>query len=314
MTEPPQSRGPERDFTGYGAHRPQAAWPEGARIAVQFAINYEEGSEYAIPDGSGRTEVGLAETPGGRVPQGRRDLAFETMYEYGSRVGIWRLLRLFSERGMPFTVFGCAVALQRNPEFVRAFMELGADVCCHGLRWEEHFALTEAEERDRIAQAVGLITELTGRAPEGWYCRYGPSENTRRLLVEHGGFSYDSDAYNDELPYWSEVQGQPHLVVPYTMDVNDAKFVLPAGFSGVTDFETYLRATFDQLYEEGAQTPALMSIGLHSRIVGRPARARALATFMDYIARFDDVWICRRVDVANHWIRNHPQKRTRAGS
>jgi putative urate catabolism protein len=303
--------GPSRDFVGYGVKRPHARWPGGARIAVQFAINYEEGSEYSILDGDGRTEVGLAEAPGGRVPDGRRDIAFETMYEFGSRVGIWRLLRLFKERGMPFTVFGCAVALQRNPAFVQAFVESGADVCCHGLRWEEHFRLTEAEERDRIAQAVALIRELTGTAPEGWYCRYGPSENTRRLLVEHGGFLYDSDAYNDELPYWAQVHDRPHLIVPYTMDANDAKFLSPAGFSGPDDFEAYLKATFDQLYAEGADTPGLMSVGLHPRIVGRPARARALAAFMDYIAGFDDVWICRRIDVARHWIRTHPPAETR---
>jgi putative urate catabolism protein len=303
---PASSFGPPRDLNGYGAKRPHANWPGGARIAVQFAINYEEGAEYSIPDGDGRTEVSLGETPGGRVPEGRRDIAFETMYEFGSRVGIWRLLRLFTERDLPFTVFGCAVALQRNPAFVSAFVEHGADICCHGLRWEEHFRLTETEERDHIAQAVALITELTGTPPEGWYCRYGPSENTRRLLVEHGGFAYDSDAYNDELPYWTRVQDASHLVVPYAMDANDAKFLMPAGFSGVDDFETYLKATFDQLYEEGADTPALMSVGLHPRIVGRPARARALAAFLDYIATFDDVWICRRIDVARHWAQVHP--------
>ncbi len=298
--------GPLRDFVGYGATRPDPKWPHNARIAVQFAINYEEGSEYAVHDGSPRNEVALAETPGGRVPEGHRDLAYETMYEYGSRVGIWRLLREFTERGLPFTVFGCAVALQRNPAFVEAFTRHGSDVCCHGLRWEEHFRLIEAEERDHIAKAVALISDLTGKPPEGWYCRYGPSENTRRLLVEHGGFAYDSDAYNDELPYWTRVQDKPHLVVPYTMDANDAKFLMPAGFSGPDDFKDYLKATFDQFYEEGAHTPALMSVGLHPRIIGRPARLRALAAFLDYIAGFDGVWVCRRIDVARHWAQVHP--------
>lgn len=307
-----QDRNPQydlpRDFVGYADSRPDPQWPDGARIAVQFAINYEEGSEYSIGDGSERTEIGLAETPGGRVPAGQRDLAFETMYEYGSRVGIWRLMRLFQERGLPATVFGCAVALERNPRFTEALMRAGYDICCHGWRWEEHFRLTADEERDHIGRAVETIQRLTGERPLGWYCRYGPSENTRRLVVEEGGFLYDSDAYNDELPYWTEVGGKTHLVVPYSMDANDGKFALPAGFASPDDFETYLRATFDQLYEEGATAPGLMSVGLHPRITGRPGRARALGRFLDYIATFDKVWVCRRLDVARHWHAVHPHR------
>jgi peptidoglycan/xylan/chitin deacetylase (PgdA/CDA1 family) len=205
-------------------------------VAVQFALNYEEGSEYSVADGDGRTELGLAEAPGGRVPAGRRDLAFETMYEFGSRVGVWRLFRLFAERSVPLTVFGCAVALERNPRVAEAIARSGYDVCCHGWRWEEQFGLDEDDERDRIAWAIESIKRMTGERPLGWYCRYGPSENTRRLLVEEGGFLYDSDAYNDELPYWVEVGGKAHLVVPYTMDANDGKFGasrrvrLPIGF------------------------------------------------------------------------------------
>ena len=300
----PHSSAYPRDLVGYADRRPQAQWPGEARIAVQFAINYEEGSEYTIADGDGRTELGLAEAPGGRVPAGRRDLAFETMYEYGSRVGVWRLLRLFSERELPATIFGCALALERNPRVAEAIARAGHDICCHGWRWEEHFRLDEQEEREHIARAIESIARVMGERPLGWYCRYGPSENTRRLLVEDGGFLYDSDAYNDELPYWVEVDSKPHLVVPYTMDANDGKFASPAGFGAQTDFETYLKATFDQLYEEGATTPALMSVGLHPRIVGRPARA--LAAVLDHMLKHDRVWICRRIDVARHWRATHP--------
>jgi putative urate catabolism protein len=294
-----------RDLVGYADRRPDPRWPGGARIAVQFAINYEEGSEYTVVDGDNRTELGLAEAPGGRVPAGTRDLAFETMYEFGSRVGIWRLFRLFGERRMPVTVFGAAVALERNPRVAEAIAKAGYDVCCHGWRWEEQFRLSEEEERERIARAVASITRTTGERPVGWYCRYGPSEATRRLLVEEGGFLYDSDAYNDELPYWVEVSRRRHLVIPYTMDTNDMKFTVPGGIGSAVDFEAYLKAAFDQLYDEGADTPGLLSIGLHPRITGRPARARALAGFLDHILRHDRVWVCRRLDIARHWHAKH---------
>ena len=297
---------PPRDFIGYGNSRPDPHWPGGARVAVQFAIHYEEGSEYNNADGDGRTELGLAESPGGRVPAGQRDLAFETMYEYGSRVGFWRLMRLFDERGLPATIFGCALALERNPQAVAAIGAAGFDICCHGYRWEEHFKLSADEERERIGRAVATIARLTGQRPLGWYCRFGPSENTRRLLVEEGGFLYDSDAYNDELPYWTEVGDRWHLVIPYSMDANDGKFALPGGFSSPGDFSEYLISTFDQLYREGAHAPGMMSIGLHPRIAGRPARAHALARFLDHVRRHAGVWVCRRLDVARHWHANHP--------
>ena len=305
MTASP-SAAPARDLIGYADKGPDARWPGAARVAVQFALNYEEGSVYSVADGDGRTELGLAEAPGGRVPAGRRDLAFETMYEFGSRVGVWRLFRLFQERGLPLTVFGSAVALERNPRVAETIARSGYDVCCHGWRWEEHFGLSENDERDRIARAIESIKRTIGERPLGWYCRYGPSENTRRLLVEEGGFLYDSDAYNDELPYWVEVGGKAHLVVPYTMDANDGKFALAAGFGSPLDFESYLKATFDQLYEEGAGSPALMSVGLHPRLAGRPARARALAAAVDHILKHDRVWVCRRIDVARHWCSAHP--------
>ena len=295
-----------RDFVGYGRARPDPRWPGGARVALNVVVNYEEGSEYNILDGDGRTELGLAESPGGRVPSGQRDLAFETMYEYGSRVGVWRLFKLFRDRGLPLTVFGCALALERNPDVAAAIREAGYDVCSHGYRWEEHFLLSEAEEREHIRLAVETIRRLTGDRPLGWYCRFGPSENTRRLLVEEGGFLYDSDAYNDELPYWVDVNGRRHLVVPYALDANDGKFAAAAGFNSPDDFETYLKATFDQLYDEGSAQPGLMSVGLHCRIAGRPARARAVANFLDHVLDHDRVWICRRIDIARHWEVEHP--------
>jgi peptidoglycan/xylan/chitin deacetylase (PgdA/CDA1 family) len=294
-----------RDLVGYADRRPNPRWPGGARIAVQFAINYEEGSEYTVADGDDRTELGLAEAPGGRVPAGIRDLAFESMYEFGSRVGIWRLFRLFGERRMPVTVFAAALALERNPRVAEAIAKAGYDVCCPGWRWEEQFRLSEDEERERIARAVASIARTTGERPAGWYCRYGPSEATRRLLVEEGGFLYDSDAYNDELPYWVEVSGRRHLVVPYTMDANDMKFTVPGGIGSAVDFEAYLKAAFNQLYDEGGEAPGLLSIGLHPRIAGRPARARALAGFLDHILGHDRVWVCRRIDVARHWHAEH---------
>ena len=279
-----------RDLVGYADTPPQAAWPGGARVAINMVLNYEEGSEYTIGDGDGRTEVGLAEVPGGRVPAGSRDLAFETMYEFGSRVGFWRIHELFRQRGLPLTVFGCALALERNPRAAAAIVAAGYDICCHGWRWVEHFKLSEDQEREQIAKGIASIAALTGQRPLGWYCRYGPSENTRRLLVEEGGFLYDADAYNDELPYWVSVTGRPHLIVPYTMDANDGKFSAPAGFSTGEDFYLYLKATFDQLYAEGERVPRLMSVGLHARISGRPARAHGLARFLDYAMAHDRVW------------------------
>ncbi|MDP9901925.1 allantoinase PuuE [Variovorax ginsengisoli] len=306
MTNPTQRWTPARDFIGYADAPPPARWPDRARVAVQIVINYEEGSEYNNADGDARTELGLAEAPGGRVPAGQRDMAFESMYEYGSRVGFWRLLQVLRERGVPATVFGCAVALERNPRVAEAIATAGFDVCCHGYRWEEVFRMSAEQERERMALAIASITRTMGSRPQGWYCRYGASENTRRLLVEEGGFLYDSDAYNDELPYWVEVDAKPHLVVPYTMDANDGKFASPSGFGTPFDFENYLKATFDRLYEEGEHTPRLMSVGLHPRITGRPARAQALAAFLDHVRQHERVWLCRRIDVAQHWLREHP--------
>ena len=295
-----------RDIVGYGPNPPHAAWPGGARIAINFVVNYEEGSENSVPDGDGRVEKGLAEVSGGRMAEGIRDLGMESLYEYGSRAGIWRLFRLFEERKLPLTVFGCALALERNPAVAEAIVEAGYDVCGHGWRWVEHYLLNEDEERQHIAQAVETIKRLTGAPPRGWYCRYAPSQNTRQLLLKHGGFLYDSDSYADDLPYWTIVDGTPHLVVPYSLDANDLKFQPGGNFSAGDGFFTYLKDSFDFLYKEGETAPRMMNVGLHPRIMGRPARAAGLARFLDYVQDFGDAWICRRLDIAEHWVAVHP--------
>jgi peptidoglycan/xylan/chitin deacetylase (PgdA/CDA1 family) len=290
----------DRDFIGYGPNPPDPKWPGGARLAINIVLNYEEGSEPSIPDGDGVTEAGL--TDGGRGGPSR-DLAAEGMFEYGSRVGVWRLLRILLARKAPATVFGCAVALERNPAVVSAIKEMGLDVCCHGNRWVEHKEMSEDKERGEIAQAVATLQRLFGEAPAGWYCRYGPSLNTRRLLVEHGGFLYDSDAYNDELPYWRAVSGTKQLVVPYTLVNNDARFIRGTFATG-GDFFEYLRDTADLLLREGRG--AMMSVGLHMRLMGHPGRAVALERFLDWVQARPDIWLCRRVDIARHWTATHP--------
>jgi len=292
-----------RDFVGYGGNPPRAQWPNQARLALNFCINYEEGGEQAVGDGYAESEAGLTE--GGAGGFSGRDLAAESMFEYGSRVGFWRLLRLFESRGLPATIFGCALALERNAAVCEAIRATGWDVCAHGYRWERHQNLSEAEERDRIQRSVASIEKLLGARPQGWYCRYGPSVNTRRLIVEEGGFTYDSDAYNDELPYYVQVNGRPHLIVPYGLTNNDAKFIRGAMATGHDLFD-YLRDAFDVLYEEGADTPKMMSVGLHLRLVGHPGRAAGLTRFLDYVATKPDLWICRRIDIARHWWATHP--------
>jgi len=294
-----------RDLIGYGGQPPHADWPDGARLAVNFVLNYEEGSEYSVPDGDGRSEASLTEVGAYDPRISGRDLAAESMFEYGTRIGFWRILRLFKERQLPMTVFGCALALERHPPASRAIAEAGYDVCCHGWRWINQYGLSEEEEREHIRRAVASLRSTVGERPYGWYCRYGPSLSTRRLLVEEGGFIYDSDAYNDELPYWVKIGERPHLVIPYTLSNNDAKFGL-GYFATSTDFLTYLKDSFDVLYREGKDRPSLMSVGLHLRLIGHPARAAGLERFLDYVLDHEDVWVCRRLDVARHWIENHP--------
>jgi allantoinase len=299
-----------RDFIGYGAEPPHAQWPGGARIAVNFVINFEEGSELSYPAGDGVSEGGLVESasvdPG--LP-GRRDLAAESMFEYGSRVGFWRLHRIFTRFRVPVTVFACARALEANPPAAAAIGAGDWDICGHGYRWIKHYELDEAEERRQIAAAVALIRQTTAKPTLGWYCRYAPSENTRRLVAEHGGFLYNSDAYNDELPYWIRVGApgneQPLLIVPYSLVTNDGKFGRGI-FGPGEDFFAFLRDSFDVLYDEGAERPRMMSIGLHMRQTGHPGRASALIRFLEYIQSRDRVWICRRADIARHWQQHFP--------
>lgn len=293
-----------RDLVGYGSSPPNPRWPGEARVAVNFVLNFEEGSEYSFADKDGKSDFGLTELAS-PVPLGERDVAAESMFEYGSRVGFWRIMRLFAERDLPMTIFACALALEREPESARAIKQAGYDICCHGWRWIEHFRLSEEEERQHIERAIASLKTTLGEPPPGWYCRYGPSVNTRRLLVENGSFLYDSDAYNDELPYYTKVHGRQHLVVPYTLTNNDLKFVAGSIATGAAFFEA-LREAFDLLYEEGAAQPKMMSIGLHSRLIGHPGRASGLLRFLDYVKAKSGVWICKRVEIARHWLDVHP--------
>lgn len=296
---------PARDFVGYGDTAPELSWPGGARLAVNFVLNYEEGSEYSIDDGDGRSDATLTEVAQARVPQGLRDLGAESMFEYGSRVGFWRLYRLFLERGVPVTVFASALALERNPAAARAIATSDWDVVCHGWRWVEQYLLDEATERNHIARAHESLTRLIGRAPEGWYCRYAPSPNTRRLLVEHGGFRYDCDAYNDELPYWVTALGGAHLVVPYSLATNDAKLVGGPLVTGRA-FGEFLIDSANELLRESQQHPRMMSVGMHPRVLGQPGRIGGLRAFLDHVQGRAGVWICRRGDLAAHWRTHVP--------
>jgi len=291
-----------RDLVGYGPNPPDPKWPNGARLALNMVVNFEEGSESTMAE-DGLTEKGLTEMPTSDVKD--RDLGAESMFEYGARVGFWRILRMLEERNLPMTVFGCALALERHPTAAAAIRRAGFDVCCHGWRWIKHYELAEGEERDHIQRAVASLTRTMGERPLGWYCRYAPSVNTRRLLVEEGGFLYDSDSYSDELPYWVRVGDKQHLVVPYTMTNNDSKYMRNA-MTTSDQFFTLCRDAFDVLYAEGKTQPKMMSVGLHMRITGHPARAAGLARFLDHVIGQEDVWVCRRLDIARHWHEHHP--------
>ncbi|WP_241127549.1 allantoinase PuuE [Novosphingobium terrae] len=290
-----------RDLVGYGATPPQANWPQGAKIAVQFVINYEEGAENCVLNGDELSEGFLSEMVGAaRHPD--RAMAMESLYEYGSRAGFWRLHRLFVERGLPVTVFGVAKALETNPEAVAAMLDADWEIASHGLRWIDYQYVPEEVEREHIAQAIALHEKVTGSRPLGWY-QGRTSPNTARLVAEEGGFLYDADSYADDVPYWDHRYGGKQLIVPYTLDANDMKFVALNGFTEGEQFFHYLRDTFDQLYAEGGR---MMSIGLHGRVAGKPARTRALARFLDHIAAHSDVWVARRIDIARHWMEQHP--------
>jgi putative urate catabolism protein len=294
-----------RDLIGYGPTPPQAGWPGGARLAVQFVLNYEEGGESSILHGDPASESFLSEIVGARPWQGERHMSMESIYEYGARVGVWRLLELFRRKEIPLTLFAVAMAVERNPAVAEAAMKAGHEICSHGYRWIDYRDVPEEIEREHLAKAIQIQTRITGERPLGWYTGR-TSVNTRRLVVEDGGFLYDSDDYNDDLPYWTMVAGQPHLVVPYTLDANDMRFATPQGFNAGDQFFNYLRDSFDTLYSEGETTPRMMSVGLHCRLIGRPGRIKALERFMDHALSHQDVWFCRRIDIARHWRERFP--------
>ena len=315
-----------RDLRGYGRRPPHPRWPGAARIALQFVLNHEEGAENCVLDGDPGSETFLSEIIGASAfPM--RHMSMESLFEYGARAGLWRVLRAFEQRALPLTVFGVARALQRHPEAVAAYREHGHEIAAHGLRWISYQQVDEATERAHLAEAVGILKQLTGAAPLGWYTGRD-SPNTRRLVVEHGGFLYDSDSYADDLPYWTRVTcaraavpparaevpparaAVPHLVIPYALDSNDMRFAALQGFNSGTQFFDYLKDSFDSLYREGdpagLDAPKMLSVGLHARIVGRPGRIAALERFLDYVRGHERVWICRRVDIAKHWMTTHP--------
>ena len=294
-----------RDMVGYGRNPPDPRWPGKARVAVQFVLNYEEGGENCVLHGDAASEAFLSEITGAQPLKGVRHMNMESIYEYGSRAGFWRLWRLFGERGMPLTVYGVATALARNPGAVAAMQEAGWEIASHGLKWVEHQYMDREEERRQIKEAIRLHEEVTGERPLGWYTGRS-SPNTWALVAEAGGFLYQADSYADDLPYWVEVEDKRQLIVPYTLDANDMRFAIQAGFTAGDQFLAYLKDSFDVLYEEGRRSaPKMMSIGLHCRLVGRPGRAAALARFLDHIAKHDKVWVCRRIDIARHWHEHH---------
>jgi putative urate catabolism protein len=294
-----------RDLIGYGPNPPKADWPGGARVAVQFVMNYEEGGENCILHGDKASETYLSEIAGAQPWEGQRHMSMESIYEYGSRVGVWRLLELFRTRQIPITVFAVAMALERNPVVGEAAIKDGHEVCSHGYRWIDYQWTPEDVEREHMQKAIEIIKRVTGERPLGWYTGR-TSPNTRRLVAEEGGFLYDADDYSDDLPFWSRMIDKPHLIVPYTLDNNDGRFSSTQGFGSGDEFYAYLRDAFDTLYAEGAETPRMMSIGLHCRLVGRPGRLAALARFMDYAQSHDKVWFARRIDIARHWRDRHP--------
>ncbi len=290
---------------GYGRRPPHAAWPGDARLALQIVLNYEEGGENSILHGDPASEAFLSEIVGAQPIPGARHMNMESIYEYGSRVGVWRLLDLFERRHVPVTVFGVAMALERHPDAVAAMVEGGHEIASHGWRWIDYQHVPEDVEREHMRRAVATIERVAGSRPLGWYTgRMSP--NTRRLVIEEGGILYDSDSYADDLPYWEQVGGRPHLVIPYTLDANDMRFATSQGFNSGDQFFAYLRDTFDVLYAEGEVTPRMMSVGLHCRLAGRPGRIAALARFLDHVQAHDRVWICRRIDIARHWHVRHP--------
>ncbi len=295
----------KRDMIGYGANPPKANWPKQARIAVQFVINYEEGGENCVLHGDPASEKFLSEIVGAEAYEGARHMSMESMYEYGSRAGFWRLHRLFSEREIPVTIYGVATALEKNPAAVEAMLNADWEIASHGLKWIHYQFMDEATERAHMQAAIELHQKITGSMPLGWYTGRD-SPNTRKLVAEQGNFVYHADSYADDLPYWCDDFEQPLLTIPYTLDTNDMRFATPQGFNTGEHFYQYLKDSFDCLYDEGADTPKMLSIGLHCRLAGRPGRFQGLKRFVDYVLQHDAVWLTRRIDIAQHWIAHHP--------
>jgi putative urate catabolism protein len=294
-----------RDLAGYGATPPQPRWPGKARLALQFVLNYEEGGENSVLHGDAASEAFLSEIVGAQPVAGARHMSMESLYEYGSRVGVWRILELFKRHGMPLTVYGVAMAMERNPKAVEAFLEAGHEIASHGWRWIDYQHVPVDEERDHMRRAIAIHKRLTGERPLGWYTGR-TSPNTRKLVVEDGGFVYDADDYSDDLPWYDRRHARPLLIVPYTLDANDMRFATPQGFNSGEQFFRYLKDSFDTLYAEGARTPRMMSVGLHCRLAGRPGRFAALERFLKYVSKKRQVWIARRIDIARHWLRHNP--------
>jgi len=294
-----------RNMTGYGKESIHPHWPNKARVAIQFVLNYEEGGENSILHGDKASESFLSEIVGAKPYEGVRHMSMESIYEYGSRAGVWRILRLFKEFDIPITIFAVALAIARNKELADYLVEHNYDICAHGLRWIDYQYIDEKTEREHIKDCIALLTEHLGRRPLGWYTGRN-SPNTRRLVMEEGGFLYDSDTYDDDLPYWTEESKSDnrHLIIPYTLDVNDMRFASPQGFNSGDQFFNYLKDTFDALYLEGETHPKMMSVGMHARILGRPGRIMAMRRFLEYVKTFDDVWLCTRNEIADHWYKN----------
>ena len=294
-----------RNMVGYGKDSIHPKWPNKARIAVQFVLNYEEGAENSILHGDNASEAFLSEIVGAKAYEGVRHMSMESIYEYGSRAGVWRILNLFKEFDVPVTIFAVALAIARNRELADYLVEQNYDICAHGFRWIDYQFVDEKTEREHIKDCISVLTEYLGKRPEGWYTGRN-SPNTRRLIVEEGGFLYDSDTYDDDLPYWSNEFGaeKKHLIIPYTLDVNDMRFASPQGFNSGDQFFNYLKDTFDALYLEGEVSPKMMSVGMHARILGRPGRIMAMRRFLEYVKTFDNVWLCSRREIADHWYKN----------
>ncbi|MFQ6005700.1 MAG: allantoinase PuuE [Woeseia sp.] len=296
-----------RDLKGYGGQPPAADWPGGARVAIQFVVNYEEGAENCVLHGDRASEAFLSEIVGAEAIEGQRHMNVESIYEYGARAGFWRLHDIFTTRSMPVTVFGVAMALERNPEAVDAMWDAEWEIASHGYRWIDYQFVDEKTEREHLDKAIEVHRQATGERPLGWYLgRCSPI--THQLVAEEGGFIYNADSYADDLPYWDYRFETPQLMVPYTLDANDMRFATPQGFNSGQQFLDYLKDSFDVLYAEGMESPKMMSVGLHCRLVGRPGRAAALGRFLDYVQDHDDVWVSRRIDIARHWQERHPPR------